>query len=316
MEGTYRVYLPSNASMHIFPNNKPSDYQIQLNPPLELTGEWEVAVENVCYDSAIGNDNEKADIILTAQDYEEVSMNDTFDFPYVLTKEGRWNYDWLQIESNYYGADHGKMMTSLNEGNMSILKNKDQKVYEFHFINFHGAKFMAFASFSSGFAMRLTNEMAAHIGFGTDVHLSNDFERIANRKKVDHSQHMDKTKYKIQIFDENVIECEDRIILKKRGEKPLSLAALVKQWNETVGKKYGEKSRHSHSKFIVEKSEHKLTIKFSPDIRHVIKHYSPVIGYGTFWGSHPYTISKNATEEWWVEIYRDRIKKQRRNKEL
>ena len=66
---SFRVYLPSNASMNLFPDNKPSDYKIQMNRPLQLNGNWEVGVENVCYHSAIANTSESETLTVRTQTY-------------------------------------------------------------------------------------------------------------------------------------------------------------------------------------------------------------------------------------------------------
>ena len=50
----------------------------------------------------------------------------------------------------------------------------------------------------------------------------------------------------------------------------LSLAALVRRWNETVGKKYGEIAQNQmKSKFRLVKKNDKLTVIFSPSVRHL-----------------------------------------------
>ena len=88
--------------MDFFPDNKPSDYKIQMNPPLRLNGNWEVGVENVCYHSAIANMSESETLTVRAHTYGTKSMNELFNHPYVLTKDGNWNYDWMQFKSEYH----------------------------------------------------------------------------------------------------------------------------------------------------------------------------------------------------------------------
>ena len=313
---SFRVYLPSNASMDLFPDNKPSDFKVQMNPPLHLEGKWEIGVENVCYHSAIANVEENAQITLTARTYELMSMNELFNYSYVLTNDGKWNYDWIQLESNYYGdSDMPKVRDTLNMGNKLILKDKKKKVYNFFLSLWSNRLFYAFKSYSSGLAMRFNDDLMQHLGFGYSEHVTNG---KADVERVDHSGKIKKSNYQFKFFDSNVVACEERIILKKENEKALSLTALVQRWNEIVGRKYGEMSEAKKNKFILHKKNDKLTLAFSPSMHGVVRHYSAIIGSGTFWGSHAYTITKNSNlMEWYVDIYGDRIKTVRqREKEM
>ena len=160
MMESLRVFLPSNASMDVFPNNKPSDFKIEMNPPLRLEGEWEVGVENICYHSAIANLEDTERITLMPRTYAPLSMNEVFDYSYVLTKDGKWNYDWIQLESAYYGdIDALKIIDTLNSGNDLIMKN-EKKVYQFHFTLSRNRIWFPFKWFSSGFALRLNDEVS------------------------------------------------------------------------------------------------------------------------------------------------------------
>ena len=42
---------------------------------------------------------------------------------------------------------------------------------------------------------------------------------------------------------------------------------------------------------------------------HIIRHYQPLIGAGTFWANHAYWFKEEDNyTEWYVDIYGDRIK--------
>ena len=308
MMESLRVFLPSNASMDVFPNNKPSDFKIELNPPLHLEGEWEVGVENVCYHSAIANLEEMERITLMARTYAPLSMNEVFDYSYVLTKDGKWNYDWIQLESSYYGdIDALKIIDTLNSGNDLIMKNQKKKVYQFHFTHSRNKIWYAFKSYSSGFALRLNDDLLLHLGFGHAGHVFNT--DTADKTKVDKTNLIQKTNYQIKMFDASVVACEERIILKARDEDALSLTALVKRWNDTVGEKYGELATDKNDTFTLNKKNNKLVLFFSTSLRHIVRFYSPIIGNGTFSGVAPYVFSKEASkDEWYVDVYGDRIK--------
>ena len=49
MSGELLVTLPSNSNMSSYPNNEPSNYTVQLAHPIELKGDWEVALVSVQY---------------------------------------------------------------------------------------------------------------------------------------------------------------------------------------------------------------------------------------------------------------------------
>ena len=223
---SFLIYLPSNASMDKFPNNKPSDYRVDLNRPLHLQGDWEVGVSSICYDSNIQNVNDVEETTLTAHIYDKMMMSDAFKFPYNLTSDGKWNYEWIQIESDYYGStDMEKIVKAFNSGNASIMKNKDQTAYEFSIYQWQGIRFYSFYSFTKGLTLRLDNEFYHHLGFGHSLHLKS--MAIANVVKI-LSNKINKSNYRFKIFDKDVVEWEERIILKKRGVKPLTLDELVK----------------------------------------------------------------------------------------
>ena len=312
MSEQFRVFLPSNASTGIYPQNNPADFQVQLNPPIQLEGDWQVGIENVCYDSAIENRDEPGRISIKAHTYNEVSANDTFDFPYVLTKDGKWNYEPIQLESSYYyGSDMPKVRDTLNSGNELIMKDKSKKVYEFSIKYWHQHLFYGFQSFSSGFSIRLNYNLMLHLGFGHASHLS--YSCWANDKVIDKTGQLGKGNYKIRIFDSNVVECEERIILKKSGEKFLKIEELIERWNNTIGKKYGETAFTKKDKFNILKKNDKLTIKLSSALRYVVQRHTVLIGKGSFWGINVFYKPPhyNDIDEWAVEIYGDRIKKYR-----
>jgi hypothetical protein len=49
MSSDLLVTLPSNSNMSSYPNNEPSNYTVQLAHPIELKGDWEVALVSVQY---------------------------------------------------------------------------------------------------------------------------------------------------------------------------------------------------------------------------------------------------------------------------
>ena len=311
MAEQFPYFLLSNASMDVFPNNTPSNFQTVLHNPIQLDGEWEVGVQKISYDSAIANVDTEENITLTSRIYDETSMNDTFDFPYVLTKDGKWNYEWIPLQvTSYGGTDLPKVRETLNDGNTTILKLDDIKVYEFSMLHQQKKFHYNFQSYSSGFAMRLDPSLASYLGFGDNPHLFSSRQAYYPKDKA---IAITQSHFRIKIFDANVVTCEEHIMLKKSGEDILSLENLIARWNETVGKKYGEMASIEKGMFTILKKNDKLTLFFSPSLRFAIKHHTPLIGSGSFRSDEPFRLSNmmKAEDEWVVEIYTDRIKTHR-----
>ncbi len=49
MAGQFYLTLPSNSSMEYFPGNTLTNFKTKLAQPIELTGEWEVALSEFQY---------------------------------------------------------------------------------------------------------------------------------------------------------------------------------------------------------------------------------------------------------------------------
>lgn len=53
-EQGFNIWLPSNASMQVYPNNTPSHYRVDFNPPIDLPStDWEVGLVEFSYVNAI-----------------------------------------------------------------------------------------------------------------------------------------------------------------------------------------------------------------------------------------------------------------------
>lgn len=316
---SFYIYLPSNASMKKYPDNKPSDYQVELLQPLQLEGEWEVGVSNICYHSAIQNESAVEEMTISCKTYDTVPLNDIYHISYNLTKDGKWNYDWIQLATDdldlndldlYDLNNLNKIATIFNSANDIIMKNKKQRAYRFTLRRWYKTGFFKFHAFSSGLSIRLDPKLSVHFGFGHGTHITPGFMANTKREK----RVLDKTNFRFKIFDETLIELENCIILKDRGVKALKLDELVKRWNETVGLKYGEQAGATLGKFVIEKLNSKLTFNMSPKLKSTTKHFSPIIGRGSFYGIHPYgryddSIDDSIDELWWVDVYGDRLKK-------
>lgn len=48
-DSTFYIHLPSNSSMHVFPDNTLAHFQTKLATQFNLLGEWEVGLAEICY---------------------------------------------------------------------------------------------------------------------------------------------------------------------------------------------------------------------------------------------------------------------------
>ena len=46
---SFTIDLVSNGSMHVYPDNTLSKFQNRIDPPLELDGDWEVALNEIYF---------------------------------------------------------------------------------------------------------------------------------------------------------------------------------------------------------------------------------------------------------------------------
>ena len=91
MMDSFKVYLPSNTSSDVFPNNTASDYTTRFDTPLELKGQWEVGLESVFYSSQIDYTKEQAQIHCHAEIYEEINEDASYPLNLLphLTEHGK-----------------------------------------------------------------------------------------------------------------------------------------------------------------------------------------------------------------------------------
>ena len=91
-DAPFRLYLPSNASADIFPNNTNSCYTTQFEKPIRLDGAWEVGVESICYNTDIGDYNESGTAQLTYSTFTSHVVNNVYPTKYKVLDNNKWDY--------------------------------------------------------------------------------------------------------------------------------------------------------------------------------------------------------------------------------
>ena len=125
----FKVYLPSNASQDLYPNNTPSNYRTRFDRPINLDGEWEVGVESIFYASNAGDTSREAQLYCNVEVPQAKSSNTQ---KYVLDHEGKWK-GFNGIMPTKYEENPKSIKTvveTLQSMSSQILDNKEE-VYTF-----------------------------------------------------------------------------------------------------------------------------------------------------------------------------------------
>ena len=318
---SFKLYLPSNASQQNFPNNGPSCFTTQFVNPIHLEGDWQVGVESIYYNSDIGNENELAKVEATYKEKTHVLVNDIYPFQHLVTKDGKWDYSWrkMPLLPNNDVKDFKSFEKALNSINDTIVKDLKHKTnnvsskedmktklpFQFHV---NGSKISLTMSYG-GLYIRLSNKLAKLLGYNYHVHLPFDFRN--NLETVRTTQKMTVDDYRFVVFDRHVVKQHASIILKHKGEAPLSKTDFLQRWEKQVTKRYGVKGWFHKEKFIIQTSTDKMALVFSQPLRAYCHHWS-IIGYDEFWADwsygSPFPEYKDIVqwqEEWVLEVYKD-----------
>ena len=310
-----------------FSNNTSTNYTTSFNHPLVLDGDWEVGVESVCYNSKIDGTEENASITASAYAITEIPITTVYKFNYKLKNDGKWNYDWVYINSDYYGSDNVKMCNSLNKGNKQIVHytagDLNNDVFNFHQSTRKKDKAKDESSNaltstvrlnSDSFAIRITEEVAQRLGLGSRTTLNGkEFTPggayfSCEVKDNANSVQLTRESYKFKVFDSNMIVCEEEIVLKQKDEEPYSLEEFVRRWNDTIGKKYKDLATVSEGKVVINKKSGNITYVIGYFLSLVIKIEEPLISDGIFTATANYTYLKHMKDnEYRVFVYGDTL---------
>lgn len=121
------MYLPSNSSMNIFPDNTVSHFRVKLRRPLELSGEFEVALVEISYPTLWENvDNKHCRLAINTdgQSWREIGVTpgyyvDSQTFIRSLERQFADNMDLGETRIIHY--DHRQRRLTFDiPGNTSI----------------------------------------------------------------------------------------------------------------------------------------------------------------------------------------------------
>lgn len=309
----FPVYLPSNASPLIYPENTAADYHTRLDQPIRLEGDWEVGLQSINYASKIDYSKEKADIHLKYEAQKLVN-DDEGSFHFRLTPDKKWKgvYDTSPIKFESNGSQVNKVIEALNSLNEVILKDGEVKrlgkLFEF-FRNDKGD--VAYRSSLDTFSLELTGTMSYCLGFsylnsflGKGVLNAIDIRRVPKRPLTNKD-------YQVRFFNPPHVRPLKRLFFKHDKEKlpKTSIASIKKLWSERITKYENITIKFSKSnKLIVTNRNSKTTVFFSRAFQTSFHHYRPLIGKSTRWAS--YLIGMDGTfpeESLYLDIYSDEL---------
>ena len=305
----FKVYLPSNSSQHVFPNNTSSNYTTQLLNPIHLEGKWEVAAESLYYYSNIGNMNEKAQLSIEWEEKKDVSVNDMYPFKYKL-KNGRWNYEWSQIKISSINAPMEEILNAMNGINDIILDRSDSLV------TFENRGNVIYYNFKSdGLSIRLSNSLAKFLGFDYLIFLTMNYRNKRGIHGINRDEKLDPKDFYFQIFDRNLCKVDHRIILKKKGEDVPLKEEFVKRWQTLVTTPYGVTLKDKNDKLVMLlPKDKKVAVYPNIPLMYYIHHNSAIFSDGgEIWPSYAYGLRKNYFSdtsidyEWEVTLYQDEL---------
>ena len=306
---SFKVYLPSNASTHLYPENTPSDYRTRLDQAINVDGDWEVGLESIFYSPNIHDDKEKAQIHFQTNSAINVPINGKH--PFELTNAtGKWSAI-SEVTPKDYETDPKetlRIIASINSVNTLILnpykrKNVSGDVFRFSLTDDNKVVYL---SYSDGFTLSISTNLARVLGFGYRTTFSNTIPITASSKRDMLSLH--EKDYKMSYFNTEVLKQIERIDIMTDFESyDGTEKSFIERWNKTVKAKYDVGVSIKSKKLVIENYNSDIIINFRPQFSDTFGHAWPIFERGSHWGLTAVKLDKPLKkirrEEWRVDIY-------------
>ena len=306
---SFKVYLPSNASVNDYPDNTPTDYRTRLSEYLSLNGEWEVGVESIFYSSHIEDNKEKALIQMIVKSFEQVPVNDTYPYKFCTTSTGKWKgYASNAVMPQKFETDPKKIkniIDTLNAMNKEILESPNKKVFEFY-LNEKGQT--CYKTFDPAFVFSITGRLSRVLGYGyKNVYYGKKHNIGSFYPREPGKGNLTQEDYTVKYFNSKVQRHKARVMMKPvTGEWDRKPESFAKMWNDTVGKVANAKVEFKNGKLIIHVFDPKISLAFSPNFAWTFKMNKggALIGNGSFWAGKSFWVRKSYTNQvWFVDIY-------------
>ena len=285
---SFPVYLPSNASTHIYPENTASDYRTRLSQPIRLEGEWEVGLESINYATKIDDSKEKSVIHLQYEVPKLVNDDDEF-YHFRLSPDNEWK-GTMGVSPVKFETDGTKIQSvikSLNSLNEVILKDGEGKRKGdplFYFAKHTNRNIYCYC-YVDYFCLQLTNTLSYALGFKWKNTFSGKQKTYGASSGQPPKRPLTRKDYRVWFFSAPHLKLKNRLYFKYLDEnlpKP-SVKSVHKLWSERIEKYTGVKLKFKHGKMILFNSDNTLMLTFSNAFQEYFHQYYPVIGNGEKW---------------------------------
>lgn len=287
---SFPLYLPSNASAHLYPENTATNYRTRLEQPIRLDGSWEVGLQGINYASQLDYREEKETLHLN---YEENILANDEDalFQFRLTPDEKWKGTNGVMPDKFEtnGQMIDKILEVLNGMNDLLLKEgevkRKGKLFGFY-KNSQGKVY--YEAHSPSFALEITRTMSDCLGFGWTKRFARTGTINSSFDRKPPKTALKKKDYKIWYFSATHQKRKKRLIFKAHREKiaKTSIVSIQKLWKERV-EKFEKIKIHftAANKMIIENNNPNITLVFSRAFQTSFHQYEPIIGTDKKWAA-------------------------------
>ena len=323
---TFRLYLPSNASADVHPDNTPSCYTTQLKRPIQLEGAWEVGAESICYNTNIGDQQETGIVHADYSVFTTIPINNDLPARYKVLANNTWDYSFHRLpnvaslvaaataKNGNIGPQLAEAMSTLGRRLTHVVPMELPQPAIFQYTC--KGNTLTLTSPSSTLTLRFSNLLAQLLGYDWEVNItvgpskSYDVDFKASIVKKLLSGMTPESEFWVRIFDSAVLHASKRIVIKPRTVHTYSLKVLKQRWKSLVPSKYSLSLTSSdRNKIIITNTDDAQVIVLNEAFRDVIKQSPVLVGGSGYWGTRPYATNPkfkdHSSFEWTIDIYRN-----------
>jgi hypothetical protein len=303
---SFKVYLPSNASFDLFPDNTATDYRTRFDKPIELNGNWEVGVESISYSSQLRDEKEKGRILFHTMASVTTPVNNLYPFRFHTTEKGEWK-GLTGVMPKTFEKDCKKLekiIPILNALNDEIVdKRKGSPIFQF-ILNHE--KRVEYCAYDQNFTLRLTATMANILGFPYQTVFTGS-KCVGSWDAVLVERDLQQDDYMLRYMHEVCQQKEGRIIIKAQGETfDGKETTFLSMWTKKVTPTVQVTAEFKKGKFILLNYHLDKAMVFSKDFNKTFRHFQPLVGQQHQWSAATVNFDSNSdykNEFWFVDTY-------------
>ena len=302
------MYLPSNVSPDLFPQNTSTDYRTHFDKAIHLDGQWEVGVESISYSSHISDEKEVARLNLTVKSKQVATVNSLYDFEFITSNQGTWK-GFNGIIPNEFEAKPSEIqsiLNTLNAMNRQMLNSQklttNGPIFEFYL---NKDKYVAYRGIEMGFALQLSIYLAQILGFAYRSVLNGKKTITAVRKPKKGNRDLTKEDYLLRYMSEANQTMKKRITLKASGEiSDGKVETFLALWKKHVTPVTDTRPELKKRKLILHNYRKDVGLTFSEDFAQTFGMLTPFFCKGTQWATYSMLLKPgHKTEEWYIDVY-------------